>query len=153
MSLIIELIINVANTATGCFMKSKPSAPKPLIYSCSGSSSAAQMANYMAIQIDRNSIADMSCIAGVGGGVKKLVNTALSGRKIIVIDGCPLACAKACLNQHEVEPDIHIELTAYGVTKKNHTDFDKHQADDLLEIVQQQIEETTSLAAAEKLKA
>ena len=38
----------------------------------------------------------MSCIAGVGGNVKKLVKTAQSGRKIIAIDGCPLACAKAC---------------------------------------------------------
>jgi uncharacterized metal-binding protein len=45
---------------------------KPLIYSCSGCSSAAQMANYMAIQIDRKGIADMSCIAGVGGNEKKI---------------------------------------------------------------------------------
>jgi len=29
---------------------------KPLIYSCPGSSSAAQMTNYMAIQIDRKEI-------------------------------------------------------------------------------------------------
>lgn len=45
---------------------------KPLIYSCSGCSSAAQMANYIAIKIDRKEIAEMSCIGGVGGNVKKL---------------------------------------------------------------------------------
>ena len=61
---------------------------KPLVYSCSGCSSAAQMANYLAIQLDRIGIAEMSCIAGVGDNVKKLVRTAQSGRKIIVIDGC-----------------------------------------------------------------
>jgi uncharacterized metal-binding protein len=53
------------------------------------------MANYIAVRLDRRGIADMSCIAGVGGGVKKLVRTALSGRKIIVLDGCPLACSKS----------------------------------------------------------
>src|SRR6516164_4539372 len=51
---------------------------KPLVYSCSGCSSAAQMANYFAVQLDRSGIAEMSCIAGVGGNVKKLVKTALS---------------------------------------------------------------------------
>ena len=91
---------------------------KPLIYSCSGCSSAAQMANYMAIQIDRNEIADMSCIGGVGGNVKKLVNTAKAGRKIIVIDGCPLACSKACLSHHAIEPDLHIELTSIVLKSK-----------------------------------
>lgn len=113
---------------------------KPLIYSCSGCSSAAQMANYIAIQIDRKGIADMSCIAGVGGNVKKLVNTAKAGRKIIVIDGCPLACSKACLAHHSLEPDLHFELTVYGVKKQNHVDYNKEQADDLLQIIIEKIE-------------
>jgi len=37
---------------------------KPLVYSCSGCSSAAQMANYIAVQLDRMDVAEMSCIAG-----------------------------------------------------------------------------------------
>lgn len=126
---------------------------KPLIYSCSGCSSAAQMANYLAVQIDRKGIADMSCIVGVGGNVKKLVNTAKSGRKIIVIDGCPLACAKACLTHHSLKPDVHLELTSYGVSKKNHEDFNKQQADELLQVVQQQIEETVNFSSPKKLQA
>ena len=116
---------------------------KPLIYSCSGCSSAAQMANYIAIQIDRKGTADMSCIAGVGGNVKKLVNTAKAGREIIVIDGCPLACSKACLSHHSIEPDLHFELTSYGVKKQNHVDFDKEQADELLQMIVGKIEENS----------
>jgi uncharacterized metal-binding protein len=106
---------------------------KPLVYSCSGCSSAAQMANYLAIQLDRLNLAEMSCIAGVGGNVKKLVRTALSGRKIIVIDGCPLACSKACLANHAIKPDLDIELTRLGVQKKQHEDFDIDQAKGILE--------------------
>jgi uncharacterized metal-binding protein len=106
---------------------------KPLVYSCSGCSSAAQMANYLAIQLDRLSLAEMSCIAGVGGNVKKLVKTALSGRKIIVIDGCSLACSKACLANHAVKPDLDIELTRLGVQKKQHEDFNIDQANGILE--------------------
>jgi uncharacterized metal-binding protein len=106
---------------------------KPLVYSCSGCSSAAQMANYLAIQLDRLNLAEMSCIAGVGGNVKKLVRTALSGRKIIVIDGCPLACSKACLANHAVKPDLNIELIRLGVQKKQHEDFNIDQAKGILE--------------------
>lgn len=108
---------------------------KPLVYSCSGCSSAAQMSNYLAVQLDRIGIAEMSCIAGVGGNVKKLVATAQSGRKIIAIDGCPLACSKACLDIHSLQPDQHIILTDFGVKKSQHEDFDQQQADEILELI------------------
>lgn len=108
---------------------------KPLVYSCSGCSSAAQMANYLAVQLDRKGIAEMSCIAGVGGNVKKLVRTALSGRKIVAIDGCPLACCKACLSNHGIKPDRHIELSSMGVAKKLHVDFDWQQAQEILDLL------------------
>ncbi len=105
---------------------------KPLVYSCSGCSSAAQMANYLAVKMDRNGVAEMSCIAGVGGNVKNLVRTVTSGRKIITIDGCPLACSKECLSNHNISPDMHFELTAFGVSKKQHEDFNMDEANRLL---------------------
>lgn len=110
---------------------------KPLVYSCSGCSSAAQMANYIALKLDRKGSAEMSCIAGVGGNVKKLVRTAKSGRKLIAIDGCPLACAKACLQNHNLMPDIHVDLSRLGVAKAQHEDFDKEQAHGALDQIEQ----------------
>jgi uncharacterized metal-binding protein len=59
----------------------------PLVYSCSGCSDIAQMANQIAVKLDREKIAEMSCVAGY---VKPLVKKAQSGKPIIVIDGCPL---------------------------------------------------------------
>lgn len=112
---------------------------KPLVYSCSGCSSAAQMANYLAVQLDRNGVAEMSCIVGVGGNVKRLVNTALSGRKVITIDGCPLACTKACLRNHSLKADTYFELTSMGVKKANHEDFDLVQANEILKIIQKKV--------------
>lgn len=90
----------------------------PLVYSCSGCSSAAQTANQVAIKMDREKIAEMSCIAGVGGDVKPLVRTAKSGRDIIAIDGCPLACCKSCLARHDVQPKHHFDLSKFDVPKR-----------------------------------
>lgn len=95
----------------------------PLVYSCSGCSSAAQLANDVAIRLDREGCCEMSCIAGVGGGVTSLVNLARSGRQILAIDGCPLSCTKACLAQHGIIPHEHIDLSRLGVAKLKHADY------------------------------
>lgn len=97
----------------------------PLVYSCSGCSSAAQMANQLAVWLDRNGAAEMSCIAGVGGGVRGLVATAQSGRPILALDGCVLACVSACLARADVTADVHLVLSDYGVKKRRHSAFDE----------------------------
>jgi uncharacterized metal-binding protein len=103
-----------------------------LAYSCSGCSSAAQMANYLAVQLDRQGICEMSCIAGVGGDVKALVNLASSGRPILAIDGCALQCARACLERHNLSLDRHIILSQKGVKKQMGADFNADQARQIL---------------------
>jgi uncharacterized metal-binding protein len=100
----------------------------PLVYSCSGCSSAAQLANEIAVGLDRRGVAEMSCIAGVGGDVPSLVRVATSGRPIVAIDGCRLRCVAACLGRHDVEADLHVELSGHGVKKRRHTDPDPLQA-------------------------
>lgn len=92
---------------------------KPLVYACSGRSNVAQLANDIAVVMDREGHADMSCIAGVGGDVPSLVKVAKSGRDICAIDGCPLACVKHSLARHGVTPKWHIELTRLGIKKRN----------------------------------
>jgi len=101
----------------------------PLVYSCSGCSSAAQTANYIALKLDRDGAAEMSCISGVGGNVPHLVNIARSGRPIVALDGCPLACTLHCLEQRGIAVDYHLLLHEHGVRKKYHADFDREQAD------------------------
>jgi uncharacterized metal-binding protein len=107
----------------------------PLVYSCSGCSSAAQLANHLALRLDRAGAAEMSCIAGVGGDVRSLVRKATDAardrRPIVAIDGCVLACARQCLARHGLEPSLHVQLAESGVRKTYHADFDAAEADAL----------------------
>lgn len=107
-------------------MKSK--SELPLVYSCSGCSSAAQMANDVALRLDRAEEAEMSCIAGVGGDVGPLVRIAKSGRPILAIDGCSLRCVAHCLARQGVKPTAHLVLTDIGIKKRFHKDFDESEA-------------------------
>lgn len=86
------------------------------------------MANQMALWLDREGVAEMSCIAGVGGGVTGLVRTAQSGRAILALDGCVLACVSACLAQAGVVADEHVLLSDLGVKKRKHANFDQDEA-------------------------
>ena len=107
----------------------------PLVYSCSGCSSAAQLANQVAVRLDRSGVAEMSCIAGVGGEVASLVKTARSGRPIIALDGCPLVCVKSSLARHGISATRHYQLQQYGVKKRQHEDYDPEQAQQVLDRV------------------
>lgn len=103
----------------------------PLVYSCSGCSSAAQLANHLALRLDRARAAEMSCIAGVGGDVPALLRVATSGRRIVGIDGCALSCVRHCLQRHGLAPDLHYNLAEFGVKKRVKTDFDPQDAERL----------------------
>lgn len=114
---------------------------KPLVYACSGCSNVAQLANDVAVVLDRQGLAEMSCIAGVGGQVKQLVKVAKSGRNILAIDGCPLNCVRQTLAQQQVVPTWHLELTDFGFKKSGakaepHQDCTLQQAYKVLEHIQ-----------------
>lgn len=107
----------------------------PLVYSCSGCSQVAQLANRLAVSLDRQKIAEMSCIAGVGGQVKSIIKRAQSGRPILAIDGCPLSCVQHSLNAIQVQPDYHLQLADYGLKKKCAEEYGDDVLQELLHAV------------------
>lgn len=131
-------------------MESKrPTRNLPLIYSCSGCSSAAQLANHLAIRMDREGIAEMSCIAGVGGDVPSLVRVAKSGRPIAAIDGCPLRCVQSCLKRHGITPSLHFTLSDFEIQKTFHQDFSVDDSKRVFQEIRPQIE---TLSASREIK-
>ena len=108
-----------------------PDDPLPLVYACSGCSNVAQLANDLALRLDRARLAEMSCIAGVGGDVPLLVRRARSGRPILALDGCPLHCVKGCLARHEVVPTLQLTLSEHGLKKRYGEDCEAQDAERL----------------------
>lgn len=125
-----------------------PARDLALVYACSGSSNVAQLANALAVRLDRNGLAEMSCIAGVGGDVKPLVRTARSGRHIVVIDGCPLGCCEKALARHGVSADRAIRLHERGLRKRQHVDFTPDERDGLYAEILAELEHLPGVSAA-----
>jgi uncharacterized metal-binding protein len=102
-------------------MLTKKKVPIPLVFSCSGCSRQAQLANDLALVMDREGYAEMSCILGVSGDVVELVELVHSGRPIMAIDGCHFACVKKALSLHNIEPTWHINLTTLDIEIDNNS--------------------------------
>ncbi len=61
----------------------------------------------------------MSCLAGVGGRVKHLVAVAEKAERILVIDGCPINCARQTLELAGVRRFEHLALHDLGLRKRD----------------------------------
>ncbi|MGZ4964465.1 MAG: putative zinc-binding protein [Limisphaerales bacterium] len=93
--------------------------PKPIVYSCSGCSDAGELADRVARELNQRGVCEMSCLAGVGGRVKPLLMKAQRAERIVVIDGCPLNCARHTLLNAGITNFQHIALQNLGHRKGN----------------------------------
>jgi uncharacterized metal-binding protein len=91
--------------------------PKPIVYACSGCSDAGELADRVARELTRQDVAEMSCLAGVAGRVKHLIATAEDAERILVIDGCPINCARRTLVLAGVTHFEHLGLHELGFRK------------------------------------
>ena len=91
--------------------------PKTVVYACSGCSDAGELADRIARRLAGAGVAEMSCLAGVGGRVKPLMNKAAGAEHILAIDGCPLNCTRHTLELAGFKPSSHLELHRLGLRK------------------------------------
>ena len=94
-----------------------PKKPDTVVYACSGCSDAGELADRIARRLTREGAAEMSCLAGIGGRVKPLVNRATSAGRILAIDGCPLNCTRHTLELAGFKDFEHLELHKLGMKK------------------------------------
>ena len=94
-----------------------PKKPAMIVYACSGCSDAGEIADRIARQLSREGVAQMSCLAGIGGRVKSLMLTAENAERILVVDGCPLNCARKTFELAGFNKFDHLELHKFGIRK------------------------------------
>ena len=91
-------------------------APK-LIFACSGAADVGAIADRAARKMTRDEAGKMFCLAGVGGRVSGIMKSTEAAAGILAIDGCPLDCAKLCLEQAGFSEFHHVRVTDLGMEK------------------------------------
>ena len=98
-----------------------------IIYACSGiGSNVGQLANAAACQLAREGYGGGSCLAGVGSSIEKLVGMGKTADERIVIDGCPVACAKKIMDGKGLIIDRYVIITELGIAKTPGPVFDEN---------------------------
>jgi uncharacterized metal-binding protein len=98
------------------------------VYACSGCSDAGELADRIARRLTQEGLAEMSCLAGIGGRVKNLMAKGEKAERILVIDGCPLNCARKTLELAGLKKFDHLELNKIGLRKGDCPVTDEHIA-------------------------
>ena len=96
-------------------------APAPLacVLACSGCSHAGELADLTARRLEEIGAAKMSCLAGVGGRVKSIMNTVQRAPELLMVDGCPLECGANTLRLAGITEFKHLKLHELGVRERN----------------------------------
>lgn len=95
-----------------------------LVLACSGGSNAGQVSNNVMIELDRSGIGNAYCLAGIGAALSGFSESAKAARTV-VIDGCPVGCAKKTCEKYGIDPSRYFVVTELGITKTH--DFSRLQ--------------------------
>lgn len=116
-----------------------------MLFACSGGgSNVGQIANNAALEITKEGKAKMYCLAGLGGHVPGIIEAAKQAKKIIVIDGCPVLCAKKMVEHVGLKADELIVITDEDIEKTPGAfDIKDEQIEKIKKLIEKKINRTT----------
>ena len=90
-----------------------------MLLPCSGGSNVGQLANQAAVELTQEGFGKFFCLAGIGAHLSGFVQSAKDVPEMVVIDGCPVGCAKRVVEHAEVPIRKYLVVTKLGI-EKNH---------------------------------
>jgi len=88
-----------------------------LLYACSGASNVAEVSDLAARELMFAGCGTMFCLAGLGADVQGMVQTARDADVNLLVDGCPMECAKKTFDRHGITNYRQIKVTDLGIEK------------------------------------
>lgn len=89
-----------------------------LIFACSGGADVGEIADRAARRLAQEGMGNMFCLAGIGGRVSGIIKSTEVAESILVIDGCPVDCARKTLIEKNLTSNIvHKRVTDFGLPK------------------------------------
>ena len=100
-----------------------------LLYACSGGANVAEVADLAARELMFAGEGTMFCLAGLGADIPDMVQTARDADLNLVIDGCPMNCAKKIFDNCGVTNYVQVKVTDLGIDKAKGVRCSQDQVD------------------------
>ena len=88
-----------------------------MIVWCAGASNVGQMTHQLAVELAGEGQGRLFCLAGIAAHKSGFVRSAKDAEDMLVLDGCPVACAAKILEHVEAPVMNHFVVTEMGVEK------------------------------------
>ena len=88
-----------------------------LFYACSGGANVAEVADRVCRELMFAGEGTMFCLAGLGAGIPGMIQTAKDADVNLVIDGCPMDCARKIFDNADVTDYTPLRVTDLGIEK------------------------------------
>jgi uncharacterized metal-binding protein len=89
-----------------------------LLYACSGGANVAEVADRACRELMFAGEGTVFCLAGIGAGIQGMVQTAKDADVNLVIDGCPMDCAKKVFEKAGITNYKYFKVTDLGIEKQ-----------------------------------
>ena len=89
-----------------------------LLYACSGGANVAEASDKACRQLMSEGLGTMFCLAGLGAGIENMVQQARDIDLNVVIDGCPMDCARKIFDKLGLSNVHFVRATDMGLEKK-----------------------------------
>ncbi len=99
--------------AVNCACGDKPK----LIFACSGAADVGAIADRAARKLHKDGNGKMYCLAGIGAGLNGFTETTAAAGKVLVIDGCPVDCAKKMMEKAGFSKFDYLRVSDHGFEK------------------------------------
>ena len=76
--------------------------PKRIIFPCAGQANVGQLTNLAALQLTEEGYGSIACASLLAIGTESLIANAMNADEVVVLDGCPMVCARRRLQVHRV---------------------------------------------------
>jgi uncharacterized metal-binding protein len=103
-----------------------------LLYACSGGANVAEIADRAARELMFGGAGTMFCLAGIGAGIPGMVQTARDADVNLVIDGCPMDCAKKVFEKAGLINYKYVKVTDLGIEKVKGVRCTQEQVDQVV---------------------
>ncbi len=88
-----------------------------LVFACSGAADVGAVADKAARKMTKEGNGCMFCLAGIGGRIEPIMKKTATADRILAIDGCPLNCVRATLENADFTEFEHLQLADLGLEK------------------------------------
>jgi len=103
-----------------------------LLYACSGGANVAEVADRAARELAAEGRGTMFCLAGLGADIQGMVQTARDADLNVVLDGCPMDCARKIFENLDLSNYVQFRVTDLGIEKTKGARCTQEQVDEVI---------------------